>query len=454
MSGMQAEHPHPDDAGRKAIRYSAFYGGKVGTSPKVPIRSLSDFNLWYTPGVAAVSERVKGDSDLSFEYTNRWNTIAVLTDGTRVLGLGDIGPEAALPVMEGKALIYKYLGGVDAIPVPIRASTEEEFIRTAKALEPALGGINLEDISSPKCFGILERLRSEMMIPVWHDDQQGTAGIILAALFNALEVTERKLESTNVVFMGAGAANVAAARLLIEAGASPGNIVMVDSKGVLHPEREDIDRLLLKNRWKYDLALKTNASKVKGGLRDALRGADVLIAASTPGPNAVKNDDIAVMDKRGIVFLLANPVPEMWPEDAKDAGAEVVATGRSDFPNQVNNSVLFPGLFRGALDVRAKTISDGMVVKAAKELAGFAKAKGLSSTNIVPTMLDWDVLPRVAAAVGEEAQVEGLARKSVGRSELLHRAKKTIDDSRMVAQVMFENGLILAPPPDEPSGAP
>jgi malate dehydrogenase (oxaloacetate-decarboxylating) len=446
---MEAEPP-ADDAGKKAIRYSAFYGGKVGTSPKVPIRSLSDFSFWYTPGVAAVSEKVKGDADLSFEYTNRWNTVAILTDGTRVLGLGDIGPEAAFPVMEGKALIYKYLGGVDAIPVPIRVSTEEEFVRTAEALEPALGGINLEDISSPKCFDILERLRNEMRIPVWHDDQQGTAGIILAALFNALEVTERRLEDSRLVFLGAGAANVAAARLLMEAGAAPGNIVLVDSKGPLHSEREDVDKLLLRNKWKYDLALRTNASKVKGGLRDALRGADVLIAASTPGPNVVKKEDVMAMNRRAIVFLLANPVPEMWPEDAKTAGAEVVATGRSDFPNQVNNSILFPALFRGALDVRARTITDGMVIKAAKELAAFARGKGLGPANIIPTMLDWDVFPRVAAAVGDEAQNEGIARKSVGRNELLHRAKKIIDESRLVAQVMFENGLILAPPPEWP----
>ncbi len=450
---MEGAHP-PDEAGRKAIRYSAFYGGKVGTSPKVPIRSLSDFSFWYTPGVAAVSEKVKAEPGLSFEYTNRWNTIAVLTDGTRVLGLGDIGPEASLPVMEGKALIYKYLGGVDAIPLPIRVSSEEEFMRTAEALEPAFGGINLEDISSPRCFEILEKLRQEMRIPVWHDDQQGTAGVILAALYNALEVTERRLKSIRLVFLGSGAANVATARLLMEAGAAPENIILVDSKGVLHSEREDMDRLLLKNRWKYDLALRTNAEKVKGGLRDALRGADVLIAASTPGPNVVRKEDVMAMNRRAVVFLLANPIPEMWPEEAKMGGAEVIATGRSDFPNQVNNSLLFPALFRGTLDVRARTISDGMVIEAAKELAGFAKAKGLSPTNIMPTMLDWDVLPRVAATVGGEAQSEGLARKSVSRSELLHRAKKIIDDSRMVAQVMFENGLILAPPPEEPSDAP
>jgi len=440
--------PGRDDAGKKAIRYAEFYGGKIATVPKVPITSLSDFGVWYTPGVAAVSEEIKRAVDLSFEYTDRSNSIAILTDGTRVLGLGDVGPEAALPVMEGKALIYKYLGGVDAIPIPIRVSTEDEFIRTAEALEPAFGGINLEDISSPKCFDLLHRLRTKLKIPVWHDDQQGTAGVVLAGLLNALEVTERRLKGSEVVLLGAGAANIAIARLLIEAGASSGSLVLVDSKGVLHAERSDMDSLRSTNKWKYDLAMKTNRRGVRGGLREALRGADALIAASSPGPNIVKKSDVEAMKERAIVFLLANPVPETWPQVARSGGAEVVATGRSDFPNQVNNSLLFPSLFRGVLDVRARSISDGMAIAAAKELAAFAREKGLSATSIIPTMMDWDVFPRVAAAVGIEAQREGLARRSIGRSELLHRAKTVVDESRMVAQVLVENGLILTPPTD------
>jgi len=435
-----------DKASRLALEYSSFYGGKIGTIPKVPIRSLADFSIWYTPGVAAVSRRIQGDHDLAFEYTNKWNSLAILTDGTRVLGLGDVGPEAALPVMEGKALIYKYLGGVDAFPLPVRASSEEEFIKIAQAMEPSFGGINLEDISSPKCFEILERLRGEMKIPVWHDDQQGTAGIILAALYNSLELTRRDLRESKIVFCGAGAANTASCRLLIEAGALPENIIIVDSKGVLHSEREDMDKLLLRNRWKYELALKTNPGKVKGGLRDALKGADVLIAASTPGPGTIKKEDIRAMARKPIVFLLANPTPEMWPRDAKEAGAAVVATGRSDFPNQVNNSIFFPGVFRGVLDVRARTISDSMAIAAARELARFAKEKRLSETNIVPTMLDSEVFPRVAAAIGLSAQKEGLAGKSMSRGELIHRARTIIDRSKETVRAMIAQGIIPSPP--------
>jgi malate dehydrogenase (oxaloacetate-decarboxylating) len=435
-----------DRASRLALEYSSFYAGKIGTIPKVPIRSLADFSIWYTPGVAAVSKKIQGDHGLAFDYTNRWNSLAILTDGTRVLGLGDVGPEAALPVMEGKALIYKYLGGVDAFPLPVRASSEEEFIDVAEAMEPSFGGINLEDISSPRCFEILERLRREMKIPVWHDDQQGTAGIILAALYNSLELTRRDLRESKIVFCGAGAANTASCRLLIEAGALPENIIMVDSMGALHSERHDIDKLLLRNRWKYDLALKTNPGKVKGGLRDALKGADVLIAASAPGPGVVRKDDIRAMARKPVVFLLANPTPEMWPHDAKEAGAVVVATGRSDFPNQVNNSIFFPGVFRGVLDVRARTISDSMAIAAAGELARFAKEKGLSETSIVPTMLDSEVFPRVAAAIGLSAQKEGLAGKSMNRGELLHRARTMIDRSKKTVRAMISQGIIPRPP--------
>jgi malate dehydrogenase (oxaloacetate-decarboxylating) len=442
----------PDDLSRKALEYSAYYAGKIETVPKVPVRSLDDFSVWYTPGVAAVSRKIEKEADLSFEYTNRWNTIAVLTDGSRVLGLGNIGPEASLPVMEGKALIYKYLGGVDAIPIPIRASGEDDLIRTAEALEPALGGINLEDIASPKCFGVLERLRESMKIPVWHDDQQGTAGVILAALYSALELTGRHLNQSKIVLFGSGAANIAAARLLIQAGASAGETILVDSKGVLHSEREDIDQLFLKNRWKYDMALATNSSRVKGTLRDALKDADVLIAAATPGPDVVKSEDISVMKANPVAFLLSNPVPEMWPQDAMKAGAAIVATGRSDFPNQVNNSVLFPAVFRGALDVRARTISDTMVIAAAQELAKFSKEKGLSETNIIPNMLDWNVFPAVAATIGEQAQREGLARKAGSRSELLEKAQSTMERSRRVLSLLMEKGIIRAPPEDSAAG--
>jgi malate dehydrogenase (oxaloacetate-decarboxylating) len=435
-----------DDASKKALSYSRFYAGKVGVAPKVPVRSLDDFGIWYTPGVAAVSEAISSNPELSFELTGRWNSVAVVTDGSRVLGLGNIGPEGALPVMEGKALIYKYLGGVDAFPLPIRAQDEEEIIGIVKALEPCLGGVNLEDIESPKCFGILERLRNEMMIPVWHDDQQGTAGVSIAGMFNALQLTGRKLRGTRIVLFGCGAANIATTRLLAGAGADLKDMMILDSKGILYPEREDIDQLMIKNKWKYELAIKTNRDRIRGRLKEALKGADALIAAAGVGPNLIKKDEVALMNKHSIVFLLANPVPEMLPSDAMKAGAEIVATGRSDFPNQVNNSLLFPAVFRGALDVRAKTISDTMVILAARELARHAADKGLTKSHILPTMVEWRVYPEIAATVGEAAIREGHARRKATRGELLRTATMTIGKSRKAMEALRKSGIILEPP--------
>ncbi len=435
-----------DEPSRKALLYSKFYGGKVSAAPKVPVRSLQDFAIWYTPGVAAVSMAVHSDTELSFEYTGRWNTVAVVSDGSRVLGLGNIGPEGSLPVMEGKALIYNYLGGVNAIPLPVRIKDEEHLISVVKALEPSLGGVNLEDIESPKCFEVLDRLRAEMSIPVWHDDQQGTAGVSLAGLFNALELTGRRLRDSRIVLFGSGAANIATARLLIEAGADPKKMLVVDRKGILHPEREDIDQLSLKNKWKYELALKTNGDRVRGFLNDALKGADALIAAAGVGPNLIKKEEIAQMNKHSIAFLMANPVPEMLPADAIAAGAEVVATGRSDYPNQVNNSLLFPAIFRGALDVRARTITDTMVIAAAKELASHARDKGLTREHILPTMVEWEVYPQVAATVGDMAVREGHARKKLSRDELLHTSMQMIEHARKTMDVLRKSGVILEPP--------
>ena len=435
-----------EESSKKALAYSKFYGGKVGVAPKVPVRSLQDFSIWYTPGVAAVSRLIASDTELSFEYTGRWNTVAVVTDGTRVLGLGNIGPEGAMPVMEGKALIYNYLGGVNAIPLPLRVKGEEEFIQFVKALEPSLGGVNLEDIESPKCFEILDRLRAEMKIPVWHDDQQGTAGVTLAALFNALEVTGRKLRGSKVVLFGAGAANLAAERLMVKAGADPRDMIVLDSKGILHPEREDIDQLMLKNKWKYEIAIRTNGDRVTGGLKDALKGADALVAAAGVGPDLIKRDEIAVMNKRAIAFLLANPVPEMLPDAAHAAGAEVVATGRSDYPTQVNNSLMFPAIFRGALDVRAKTITDEMAIGAAMELAAYAREKGISKDYILPTMVEWEVFPRVAAKVGQTAVRQGIARKRLTAKESFDTAMANIEHSRKVMSTLRKSGIIVDPP--------
>lgn len=435
-----------EDSSKKALAYSKYYGGKVTVAPKVPVRSLSDFSIWYTPGVAAVSRLIEADPELSFDYTGRWNTVAVVTDGSRVLGLGNIGPEGALPVMEGKSLIYNYLGGVNAIPLPARVKSEEELIAFVRALEPSLGGVNLEDIESPKCFEVLDRLRPEMHIPVWHDDQQGTAGVILSALFNALDLTGRKLRGSKIVLFGAGAANIATERLLVEAGANPKDMIVLDSKGILHPEREDIDKLMLRNKWKHDIAIHTNGDRLTGGLKEALQGADALVAAAGVGPDKVKADEIAVMNKHAIAFFLANPVPEMEPDVALAAGAEIVATGRSDHPNQVNNSLLFPAIFRGALDVRARNITDPMVIDAATELAAFAKEKGINKKYIIPTMVQWEVYPRVAAAVGQAAIREGVARRKLSRKESLNVATEMIEHSRRVMDTLRKNGIIHDPP--------
>ncbi|MDG6938414.1 MAG: NADP-dependent malic enzyme, partial [Nitrososphaerota archaeon] len=349
-------------------------------------------------------------------------------------------------VMEGKALLFKYLGGVDAFPIPIRAKDPNAIIETVQRLEPALGGINLEDIASPKCFQILDELQRTLAIPVWHDDQLGTAAATVAGLINALELTGRELRGTRIVLYGAGAANVAAERLLVEAGADPRDILVVDSKGILHPEREDIDQLMLKNKWKYEIAIRTNGDRLRGTLKDALKGADALVAAARQGPDAVRRDEVAVMNKRGIAFFLANPVPEMLPAAAHSAGVEVVATGRSDFPNQVNNSLLFPAIFRGALDVRAKTITDPMVIEAAKELAAFAKEKGISRDYILPTMVQWEVYPRVATKVGQAAIREGVARRNLSASESMQAAMATIERSRKVMNALRNGGVILDPP--------
>jgi malate dehydrogenase (oxaloacetate-decarboxylating) len=285
-----------------------------------------------------------------------------------------------------------------------------------------------------------------MKIPVWHDDQQGTAGVTLAALYNALELTDRKLRGSRIVLFGAGAANIAAERLLVRAGADPRDIVVLDSKGILHPEREDIDQLMLKNKWKYEIAIRTNGDRVTGGLKDALKGADALVCAAGQGPDLVKPDEVKVMNKRSIGFFMANPMPEMLPAAALGAGMEIVATGRSDFPNQVNNSLMFPAIFRGALDVRAKTITDPMVIEAAMELAAFARDKGINKEYIIPTMVQWEVYPRVAAKVGQAAIREGVARRKLSAKESLNAATETIEHSRKTMSTLRRSGIILDPP--------
>jgi len=435
--GVELERP-----GKVAVKVAPYYAGKIETIPKTPVRSLQDFSIWYTPGVASVCKAIQQSPSLAFEYTSRWNMIAVVTDGTRVLGLGDIGPEAALPVMEGKALIFKYLGGVDAIPICLDAKDPQKFVETVKRLEPSFGGINLEDIASPKCFYVLDMLRAELNIPVWHDDQLGTAAATLAGLINSLKVVGKKMRDVKIALIGAGASNIATIRILEKAGADIGKAVLVDSRGVLHAEREDMDELMLKNRWKYELALKTNREHISGGMADAIKGADVLIAASTPGPGIVKKEWVRSMNDDAIVFALANPVPEIWPWEAKEAGARIVATGRSDFPNQVNNSLVFPSVFRGALDVKARAITDEMMIKASEALANFIPEHKLDEDHILPTMEDWEVYVHVAASVAEHAGKQGVARFPLSYDEAYVKAVKTIERSRKILTTLVKNNFI------------
>lgn len=426
--------------GEQATRFSEFYKGKVRILPNVPIRSLNDFSYWYTPGVAEVSRRIMKNTDSSFQLTGRWNSIAIITDGSRTLGLGNTGPEAALAVMEGKSLIFNYLGGVNAVPLPIRIGSKEEFITVAKALEPAFGGYNLEDIESPKCFFVLKELQDSLNIPVWHDDQLGTASVELAGVLNALKITGRKREDTKLVFFGSGAANVAAAYLLEAAGFKLENIIMVDSKGILEPEREDMDKLMLNNPWKYELALKTNGERIQGGPDKAFKGADVVISASKSDPNTLKPDWIRSMNSNSIVFALANPDPEIWPEKAIEAGAKVVATGRSDFPNQLNNSLVFPAIFRGVLDSRSKGVNFNIMVKASEAIADYIKEP--TPERIVPTMEDLDMFPSVAAEVAYQSVQEGLARVSNSRKGFYNEAKEIIDETRKSYMALLESGSI------------
>jgi len=430
-----------------SVELHKYYGGKIETIPKVPVRRLKDFAIWYTPGVAEASRISSKNPDMTFELTSRWNTIAVVSDGTRVLGLGNIGPEGAYPVMEGKALIYKYLGGVDAIPLVHRARDPNRFLQLLEDIEPSYGGINLEDIESPKCFYILDEARKRLKIPVWHDDQQGTATITLAGLINALKIVNKSLNGTRIILYGVGAANVAFYRLLKSLKPDMENVIAIASKGILHPEMPDIDKLMISNKWQYDIAIETRGGGLppNSPVEKAFENADVLIAASIPGPNTIKKEWISKMNKDAIVFALANPVPEIWPYDAKSAGAKIVATGRSDFPNQINNSLVFPAVFRGVLDVRAKTISDEMAIAAAYEIARFAEEKGLKEDYIVPTMEEWEVYPRVAAAVAVKAVEQGFARKTTTYKEELERARKIISNTREKIKLLWEKEYIPKP---------
>ena len=422
-----------------AMKMHPFYKGKIEIVPKCVIRDVKDFAIWYTPGVAEPCKEINKNPDLAYEYTNRANMVGIVTDGTRVLGLGDIGPLAGLPVMEGKALLFKYLGGVDAFPICLDTKDPDEFIRTVKLLTPSFGGINLEDIENPKCFYILEKLRAEMTIPVWHDDQQGTAAVTVAGLINALKVVNKKMGDAKITMIGIGAANVCIVRMLIKAGADPKKMIVVDSKGILNRKRDDIKAT---HKEKLEFCHSTNAENRDGGMEEAMKGQDVVIALSKSGPDTIEKAWISGMADNAVVFVCANPIPEIWPWEAKEAGARVVATGRSDFPNQVNNSVGFPAIFRGTLDVRATTITDEMCIAAAVELAKCAEDKGLRDDYLLPTMDEWEVFPREAVAVAKKAMEQGVAKLKFSEKELFQMAEFKIKRARDEVGILMEKGII------------
>ncbi len=433
-----------------AMRLHPFYRGKVETALKCTVRSFEDFAIWYTPGVAAPCKAIEADPEKVYDYTNKWNTVIVVSDGTRVLGLGDIGPKAGLPVMEGKALLYKYLGGVDGIPIMLDTKDPNAIINTVLMLQPGFGGVNLEDISQPKCFYILDTLREKAEIPIWHDDQQGTATVTLAGLINALKVVGKEMSEVKITFIGSGAANVAVTRLIFGWGADPSRCLIVDSKGILGKHRRDIELRKAEYKDKWRLCQITNAEGRQGNIPEAMRGADVVIALSKSGPGVILPEWVEAMAKNAVLFACANPVPEIWPWEAQAAGAAVVATGRSDFPNQVNNSLGFPGIFRGTLDVRARTITDEMCFAAAKAMADHV-GEHLSDEQILPNMDDWEVFPREAAAVAMKAQEQGLARIQTTYEHEFENARQIIQRSRDMTRMMMENGFIAEAPEDGPA---
>jgi len=439
-----------------ALRQHSAYRGKVQMMPKCPLRSFDDFAIWYTPGVAAASRAIGIERERVWELTNRGNAVAIVSDGSRVLGLGNIGPEAAMPVMEGKALLFKYLGGVDAVPICLGTSDPQAIISTVRALSPSFGGINLEDIATPKCFRILDALRSDLPIPIWHDDQQGTATVVLAGLLNALELVGKRLRDVKIALVGIGAANMAVFRLLESEGVGARGIIACDRAGTLHTGRADIEAAGLAAAEKWRVCQETNAERITGGIAEALRGADVCLAFSATGPDVISPEAIRGMAKGAIVFACANPVPEIMPNLALEAGAAIVATGRSDFPNQVNNSLVFPGVFRGVLDVRATSITDGMARRAAHALAGYAKSLGISKEAILPRTDDIAAAATIAAAIGCQAQAEGVARAKLSRDELFENALERIRSARRAHDALDGAGcfdaLRVGAVPSSPTG--
>ncbi len=435
---------------KDAMKLHPYYEGKIQTLPKCAIRDFNDFAIWYSPGVAEPCLDIQKNPEKVYEHTNKWNTVAVVSDGTRVLGLGDIGPKAAMPVMEGKALLFKYLGGVDAVPLCLDTKDPDKIIETVKLIQPSFGGINLEDIAKPKCFYILDTLRADpdVEIPVWHDDQQGTACIVTAGLINALKVVGKKMDEVLVSMIGAGAANIAIGRVMMTAGVKPENMMFCDSKGILGTHRKDLEAKKDENPQKWNMCLKTNSEKREGDMAECMRSTDVCVAMSQSGPGVIKKEWVTAMATDAIMFPCANPIPEIWPWECKEAGARVVGTGRSDFENQVNNSLGFPGIFRGTLDVKAKTITDEMVIVAAQEIAKTAEDKGIHEGYIVPNMDEWEVFPREAVAVALKAIEQGIARVKRTKQELWDRASKIIKETRDMTQLLMKENFISMPPAD------
>lgn len=384
--------------------------GKIETGPSKPVRSRRDLGLAYTPGVAYPCLEIKHNTDAAWDYTMKGNMIAILTDGSRVLGLGDIGPLAALPVMEGKALLFKVLGDVNAIPVCLRAQSTDEIVETMKRLEPNFGGVNIEDIKPPRCFEVLEHLREKLPIPIFHDDQHGTAVVTLAALINALKVIGKKAQDVRVVVNGSGSAGIGITKLLAAAGVD--DIVVLDTKGAIHRDRKDL------THYKWEIAHTTNREQTSGGLDHVIKGADVFIGVSQP--HVLTREHVRSMASSPIVFAMANPVPEISPKDAREAGAAVVGTGSSEYPNQVNNLLAFPGIFRGVLDCRASMISKEMRLAAAHAIANLVEEP--SARDIIPKPLDRRVAPAVASAVVRSAERTGVARRRVHNLEEYEKA--------------------------------
>jgi len=435
---------------RFAASAHRFYRGKMQTVPRAGVFGFNWFNVWYTPGVSAISTTIRDDNDSSYDLTNRSNLVAVVSDSTRVLGDGNVTPPGGLGVMEGKAFLMKYLGGVDATALCIDSRNEagehdpDKIIDFVKMVQPSFGAINLEDISQPNCYKVLDTLREACNIPVWHDDAQGTASVTLAGLINALKIVDKPISDVKMVFLGAGAANTAIARIIIAAGGDPARMIMFDSGGGLHSGRTGIQADARFYR-KWELCQQTNPDRVDD-FDTAMAGADVLIAASRPGPGVVKPSSVSLMAHKSIVFACANPVPEIYPHEAKAAGAYVVATGRGDFPNQVNNSLGFPAILKGALMVRARGISDNMAITAARSLADFAEARGIHPANIIARMDERNVFPQEAADVAMQAIDEGLARVSLTREEAFAQAEADITAAREMTDLLIREGLIAAPP--------